>query len=133
MVCIRCQMVVRGDLEKLGIRYINVNIGEADIVGKLLPDQLAKLDLELRKSGLLLMDDKKSILVEKIKSSIIELVHYTEEQIMVNLSDLTNFNNIQIQYIPKLFNLISNMSYANSTVVRRTLFRPLIYKLFCTN
>lgn len=81
-------MVVKAELEKLGLSCVNVKIGEADIVEHLLPDQLlAQLDTELRKSGLLLMDDKKSILVEKIKSAIIELVHYTDEQIKVNLSD----------------------------------------------
>lgn len=87
MVCIRCQMVVKAELEKLGLQYTEVKIGEANIVGRPLPKQLAQLDKALRKSGLLLMDDKKSILVEKIKVAIIELVHYTEEQIKVNLSD----------------------------------------------
>jgi len=87
MVCIRCQMVVKTELEKLGLHYIDVKIGEADIIEKILPEQLEQLDVALRKSGLHLMDNKKSILVEKIKNAIIELVHYSEEQIKVNLSD----------------------------------------------
>lgn len=87
MVCIRCQMVVKSELEKLGLHHVYVKIGEANIIENITPDQIEKLDKELKKWGLELMDNKKSILVEKIKSAIIELVHYTDEQIKVNLSD----------------------------------------------
>jgi AraC-like DNA-binding protein len=87
MVCIRCQMVVKSELEKLGLHYTYVKIGEADIVENMMPEQLEQFNNGLKKAGLVLMDDKKSILVEKIRSSIIELVHFTEDQIKVNLSD----------------------------------------------
>ena len=87
MVCIRCQMIVKSELEKLGLHHIYVKIGEANIIENTTPKQIEQLDEELKKWGLELMDNKKSILVEKIKSSIIELVHYTEDQIKVNLSD----------------------------------------------
>ncbi len=87
MVCVRCQMVVKSELEKLGLHHTYVKIGEAEIVENLLNEQLEQLNIGLKKAGLILMDDKKSILVEKIKSAIIELVHFTEDQIKVNLSD----------------------------------------------
>jgi AraC-like DNA-binding protein len=104
MVCIRCQMVVKAELEKLGIRYLDVKIGEADIIGNMEQEQLEKFDKALKKSGLLLMDSKKSILVEKIKNAIIELVHYREEQIKVNLSDyLSEKLNLDYTYISNLF------------------------------
>jgi hypothetical protein len=104
MVCIRCEMVVRSELEKLGLKYISVKIGEADVYENLLPEQLAQLDLELRKSGLEIMEDKKSILVENIKAAIIELVHYTEEQIKVNLSEyLSDKLNYDYTYLANLF------------------------------
>lgn len=104
MVCIRCQMVVKAELEKLGLQYIDVKIGEADIIGNILPEQMERLDIALKKSGLLLMDNKKSILVEKIKSTIIELVHYAEEQIKVNLSDyLSEKLNYDYTYLANLF------------------------------
>lgn len=111
MVCIRCQIVVKSELEKLGLKYINVKIGEADIVEDILPEQLEKLDIALRKSGLLLMDDKKSILVEKIKTAIIELVHYTEEQIKVNLSDyLSEKLNHDYTYLANLFSEVKGIT-----------------------
>lgn len=104
MVCIRCQMVVKSELEKLGLHYRNVKIGEANIIENILPEQLEKLDIAFKKSGLQLMDNKKSILVEKIKNAIIELVHYSEEQIRVNLSDyLSEKLNYDYSYLANLF------------------------------
>ncbi|MBE0654292.1 MAG: helix-turn-helix transcriptional regulator [Bacteroidales bacterium] len=104
MVCIRCQMLVKAELEKLGMKYIDVKIGEADIIGNIQPEQLEQLDKSLKTAGLELMDDKRSILVEKIKSAIIELVHYTEDQIKVNLSDyLSERLNYDYTYLANLF------------------------------
>ena len=111
MVCIRCQMVVKAELEKLGLHYVDVKIGEADIIDNILPEQLQQLDKALRKSGLLLMDDKKSILVEKIKSVIIELVHYTDEQIKINLSDYLHEKlNYDYTYLANLFSEVKGIT-----------------------
>jgi len=104
MVCIRCQLVVKSELEKLGLNYVYVKIGEANIKENISEEQIEKLDKSLRKSGLELMDNKKSILVEKIKAAIIELVHYTEDQIKVNLSDyLSEKLNYDYTYLANLF------------------------------
>jgi len=104
-------MVVKAELEKLGLRYIDVNIGEADIIDNIGPEQLQKLDKALRKSGLLLMDDKKSILVEKIKAVIIELVYYTDEQIKINLSDYLHEKlNYDYTYLANLFSEVKGIT-----------------------
>jgi AraC-like DNA-binding protein len=104
MVCIRCEMVVKSELEKLGLKYISVRIGEADIMEDIQPKQLKMLDIALKNSGLELMDDFKSILVEKIKNVIVELVHYTDDQINVNLSDyLSEKLNYNYTYMANLF------------------------------
>ena len=111
MVCIRCQMVVKAELENLGFHYIDVKIGEANITENLNQEQLVKLDIALRKSGLQLMDNKRSILVEKIKSIIIELVHYTEDQIKVNLSDyLQERVNHDYTYLANLFSEVNGIT-----------------------
>lgn len=111
MVCIRCQMVVKAELEKLGLQYIDVKIGEVDIINNILPEQREQLDVALRKSGLHLMDDKKSILVEKIKNAIIQLVHYSEEQIRVNLSDyLSEKLNYDYTYLANLFSEVKGIT-----------------------
>ena len=104
MVCIRCKMVVKSELEKLGLHYGPVELGEAEIIENISPEQLAILEIALKKSGLELMDDKKSILVEKIKTIIIELVHYSDEQIKVNLSDyISEKLNYDYTYLANLF------------------------------
>lgn len=104
MVCIRCQLVVKSELEKIGLHHIYVKIGEANIIESITPEQIDLLDKALRKSGLEIMDDKKSVLVEKIKSTIIELVHYTDEQIKVNLSDyLSEKLNYDYTYLSNMF------------------------------
>jgi YesN/AraC family two-component response regulator len=111
MVCIRCQMVVKSELENLGLRYIAVKIGEANIVDDILPEQLHKLDIALKKSGLELMDSAKSVMVEKIKNAIIELVHYTEDQIKVNLSDfLSEKLNHDYTYLANLFSEVKGIT-----------------------
>ncbi len=111
MVCIRCQMVVKAELEKLGLHYTDVKIGEADIVESILPEKMQQLDMALKKSGLQLMDNKKSILVEKIKSAIIELVHYSEEQIKINLSDyLSEKLNYDYTYLANLFSEVKGIT-----------------------
>jgi AraC-like DNA-binding protein len=97
-------MVVKSELEKLGLHHIYVKIGEANIIEDITQSQIERLDKELKKWGLELMDNKKSILVEKIKGSIIELVHYTDEQIKVNLSDyLSEKLNYDYTYLANLF------------------------------
>lgn len=104
-------MVVKSELEKLGLHYIDVKIGEANIIEQILPEQLEQLDISLRKSGLQLMDNKKSILVEKIKAAIIELVHYTNEQIKVNLSDyLSETLNYDYTYLANLFSEVKGIT-----------------------
>lgn len=111
MVCIRCQMLVKSELEKLGLHYVYVKIGEANIIDTVLPAQLDLLDISLRKSGLQLMDNKKSILVEKIKTAIIELVHYTDDQIKVNLSDyLSEKLNYDYTYLANLFSEVKGIT-----------------------
>lgn len=79
MVSIRCKMVVKAELDKLGIRYGAVDLGEVEIFELLKPEIVELLRAGLLKAGLKLLEDKKSILIERIKSVIVEMVHYEEE------------------------------------------------------
>jgi YesN/AraC family two-component response regulator len=97
-------MVVKSELEKLGLHYTSVELGEVEIKEDISTEQLGRLDVALKKTGLEIMDDKKSILVEMIKAVIIELVHYTDEQIKINLSDyLSKKLNHDYTYLANLF------------------------------
>jgi len=97
-------MVVENELEKLGLHYRSIDLGEADIIEDISNEQLGSLNFNLKKSGLELMDDKRNILVEKIKTIIIELVHYSDDQIKINLSyHLSQKLNHNYTYLANIF------------------------------
>jgi AraC-like DNA-binding protein len=97
-------MVVKSELEKLGLHYTTVELGEVEITDKISKEQMDNLGVALKATGLELMDDNKKILIEKIKTLIIELIHVNEEQIKVNLSDyLSQKLNHNYTYLSNLF------------------------------
>ena len=104
MVCIRCKMVVKAELEKLGLHYILVELGEAEIMEDISTEQHDQFKVALLKSGLELLDDKKSVLIQKIKNVIVELIHYSEEPLAINFSDhLSQKLNHNYTYLANLF------------------------------
>ncbi len=88
MVSNRCKILVKDELRKLGLHFILVELGEVEVMETLTVSQNEQLKAALLESGLELMDDKKSILIEKIKNVIVEMVHHTEELVKVNVSQL---------------------------------------------
>jgi AraC-like DNA-binding protein len=87
MVSLRCKLLVKAELKKLGIRYQSVELGEVCLVEPLSSEDRLLLSTVFHASGLELMDDKNAILIEKIIHIIIELVHYSEDEPQVNFSD----------------------------------------------
>ena len=71
-------MMVKSELQKLRLKYIHVELGEVEIMGNLSVKKHDKLKAALHEMGLELMDDKKALLVEKIKNVIIEMIHYSD-------------------------------------------------------
>ena len=87
MVSLRCKMMVKAELEKLGILYKTIDLGMVETFENINDELWEKLKNNLLKSGLELLDNKKSILIEKIKNVITEMIHYTDELPNVNYSD----------------------------------------------
>ena len=87
MVSLRCKMLVKEELKKLGLHYVVIELGTVDVLEDISPEQREQLRQNLLRSGLELLDDKKSILVEKIKNVITEMIHYSDEIPKVNYSD----------------------------------------------
>lgn len=87
MVSLRCKMVVTDELQKLGLKHAVVDLGVVEILEDISPKQREQLKTSLLKSGLELLDDKRSILIEKIKNVITELIHHTDEIPKENYSD----------------------------------------------
>lgn len=87
MVCNRCKMVVRSELEKLGLNAVSVELGEVEIEGELSKEQKSILSSRLEAIGFAMLDDKKSQIVEKVKTLIVELIHSRNNNLRINLSD----------------------------------------------
>jgi len=104
MVSLRCKMMVKEELKKLGLHYMVVDLGEVEIMETLSTEQREQLKSALLDSGLELMDDKRAILIEKIKNIIIEIVHHSDEMIKINFSDfLSEKLNHDYTYLANLF------------------------------
>lgn len=104
MVSVRCKMIVKQELTKLGLHFIILELGEVEIMENISSDQREQVKTALLNSGLELMDDKRSVLIEKIKNTIIEMVHHTEELIKTNFSHfLSKKLNHDYTYLANLF------------------------------
>jgi AraC-like DNA-binding protein len=111
MVCIRCKMVVKAELTKAGIPYAAVELGEVEVLETISEDQREQFRAALLKSGLELMDDKKSVLIQKIKTVIIELVHYSEEPLAIKFSEfLSQKLNHDYTYLANLFSEVQGIT-----------------------
>ena len=104
MVSVRCKMVVKDAFKKLGLHYVTVNLGEVDVFENITDKQREKLKAILLKSKLELMDDKKAILIERIKAVIVEMVHYADELPKTNFSNfLSKKLDYDYTYLANLF------------------------------
>ncbi|MFV0392088.1 MAG: helix-turn-helix domain-containing protein [Paludibacteraceae bacterium] len=88
MVCNRCIMVVKNELENIGFNITTIDLGVVELDRDISHDEKTTIDKHLQMYGFELIDDKKSHLIEQIKSLIIDLVHYRSNEIKTNLSDL---------------------------------------------
>jgi len=104
MVSARCKMVVKEELKKMGLHYIMVDLGEVEIMENISGEERTRLKTALLLLGLELMDDKKSILIERIKNVIVEMVHYADEPPKTNFSDyLAEKLSYDYTYLANLF------------------------------
>ncbi len=104
MVCNRCKMVVRSELEKLGLHPISVELGEVDIRDELQGYERQNIHATLQKFGFALLDDKKSVVIERVKNMIVDLVQNKNNHLKTTLSDyLSRELNHDYTYITNLF------------------------------
>lgn len=120
MVSNRCKMLVKEELKKLGLHFVVVDLGEVEIMENLNQTQLLELKEALSVSGLELMDDKKAVLIEKIKIVITEMVHYNEELPKVNYSDyISNALQYDYTYLSNIFSEIKGMTIQQFIIIHK--------------
>lgn len=111
MVSNRCRMLVKEELTKLGLHFVIVDLGVVDVMEDLTIEQRGIIAAALHKSGLELMDDKKAVLIEKIKNVIIEMIHYTDELPKTNFSDfLAEKLHYDYTYMANLFSEVQGVT-----------------------
>lgn len=104
MVSLRCKMMVKEELYKLGLKYVNVDLGVVEVLEDITEEQRVKLKANLLRSGLELLDDNRSILNEKIINVITEMIHYSDEVPKVNYSEyISEKLNYNYTYLSNLF------------------------------
>lgn len=120
MVSIRCKMLVKAELERLGLHSNTVELGEADIKEDITEEQREQLNRALKKAGLELMDDKKAMLVEKIKNVIIDMIHYSDEPPLTKYSVyLCEKLNYDYTYLANLFSEVRGMTIEHFIIIHK--------------
>lgn len=111
MVSLRCKNLVKSKLEKLNIPYNYVELGYADLPNQVDETNISLLNIELKSSGLEILDNHNAIIIEKIKNIIIELVHYDDSNPSVNLSDyIAEKLNLDYGYLTNLFTKVKGQT-----------------------
>jgi AraC-like DNA-binding protein len=113
-------MLVKQELKNLGIHYSSVDLGLVEIIGEITEDKRNKLKAALLKSGLELMDNKKSILIEKIKIIITKMIHYNEELPKVKYSEyISNKMGYDYTYLANVFSEIEGITIEHYIIAHK--------------
>ena len=120
MVSLRCKMIVKEELTKLGIQHAAVDLGMVEIPHDITQEQHDRLKASLLKSGLELLDDKKSILIEKIKNVITEMIHYSDEVPKMNYSDyISEKLNYDYTYLSNVFSEVKGITIQQFIIIHK--------------
>lgn len=120
MVSLRCKMLVKEELKKLGLKYVILDLGMVEIMGDVPPEKRKKLQASLFRSGLELLDDKKSILIEKIKNVIIEMIHHSDELPKMNYSDFISTKlNYDYTYLSNIFSEVKGITIQQFIIIHK--------------
>ncbi len=120
MVSTRCKLVVKAELEKLGLHAVRVELGEAEIEEDLPREHQYLLDIALKKCGLEILEGHKSILIEKIKKTIIELVRDPDIKLKLNMSGyLSEKLNYNYTYLNNIFYKAKGLSIEKYLIHQR--------------
>lgn len=120
MVSLRCKMLVKEELKKLGLNSVNVDLGMVEILETITPEQHEMLKRNLLHSGLELLDDKKSILIDKIKNVIIEMIHYADEVPKVKYSEyISQKLNYDYTYLSNIFSEVKGITIQQFIIIHK--------------
>ncbi|MFN3969626.1 helix-turn-helix domain-containing protein [Flavobacterium sp.] len=120
MVSLRCKIVVRDALKNLGLHYTSLELGVVDVMEDINNEEREKLKAALLESGLELMDDKKAVLIEKIKIVITEMIHYNDELPKVNYSEyISKIMGYDYTYLANIFSEVKGITIEHYIIAHK--------------
>ncbi len=124
MACDCCRVLIREEIEKLGLSPVNIDLGEAEIKEKISTAQQEKLNRALQKAGLEIIEDKRGILLEKIK----KIIHDYAHDVVAKRS--SNFSSYLVKHLPYDYAYLANFfSEMQATTIEQYLIRLKIDKV----
>jgi len=120
MVSLRCKMAVKEELHKLKLKHTSIELGEVNLKKNITGNDREFLRKGLLKKGLELIDDKKSLLIEKTKTTIIELIHYSEKYPKINYSDyISEQLDYNYNHLSSLFSEVTGTTIVNYIIINK--------------
>jgi AraC-like DNA-binding protein len=120
MVSLRCKLMVKEELQKLGIVPAAIELGVVELLTDITEHQRSALKENLEKSGLMLLDDSKSVLIERIKNLITELIHYSDELPTENYSDyISQKLNYDYTYLSNIFSEVKGITIQQFIILNK--------------
>lgn len=122
MAGLRCKALVKEELKKLGLKsqHIIVDLGLVEVLETITNEQWQLLAEKLRVSGLELLDDKKSVVIEKIINTVIEMIHYSEELPKKNYSDFISEKlNYDYTYLANIFSEVKGITLQQFIIIQK--------------
>lgn len=120
MVSMRCRMLVKEELERLGLKHFIIELGVVEMMEDISGEQRDQLGRNLLKSGLQLLEDKKSILIEKIKNVIVEMIHHSDEIPQMNYSSYISTKlDYNYTYLANIFSEIKGITIQQYIILNK--------------
>lgn len=120
MVSLRCKLIVQQQLDRIGIQYLSIDLGMVEAENSITSHQIDELKQSLQHVGLEILENKKSILIEKIKNVIIEMIHYNEEVLKVNHSDFISKKvGYDYTYLSNIFSEVEGITLQQFIIIHK--------------
>lgn len=120
MVSLRCKMIVKQELIKLGIQYVSIDLGIIDVCEDITAENYTALKAGLLEYGLELLDDKKAILIEKVKSIVVEMIHYSDELPTLKYSEyISQKLGYNYTYLANIFSEVKGITIQQYIIINK--------------
>lgn len=121
MVCPRCIKVVKDEFEKLDIPVLRIELGKVTTACVLDDEKIQRVKQVLKENGFELIDDKKSKLIDSIKTLIIAKIHHSQDKLeSINSSDyISGKIGYDYSYLSNLFSSVEGITIEKYIILQK--------------